>query len=255
MKKHIGVQLYSVRRELGHDFKGTLEKIAAMGYDGVELAGLPGGVTPSDAVKLLASLKLEVVAAHTGLPIGENKIKVIDNAKALGATTIVCGKGPDDFKTIDLVKKSCAQFSEAAANAANAGLRLALHNHWWEFGKVEGRVVFDMMRELLDPRVLFEVDTYWVKTGGGDPVSVIRSLGKRAPLLHIKDGPCKLGQPMLAAGKGSMDFPPILKVANHAEWLVVELDECATDMLDAVRDSLKYLKTIVTAQESEFRSQ
>ena len=244
MKKQIGVQLYSVRNELGKDFRGTLEKIAAMGYDGVELAGLPAGVTSADAVKLLASLKLKVVSAHMALPIGENKIKVIDDTKALGSSTIISGKGPGDFKTPDLLKKSCEQFNEAADAAAKAGLRFAMHNHWWEFEKLEGRIVFDMMLELLDPRVLFEVDTYWVKTGGGDPVSVIRSLGKRAPLLHIKDGPCKQAQPMMAAGKGSMDFPPILKVANHAEWLLVELDECATDMLDAVRDSLKYLKTI-----------
>jgi sugar phosphate isomerase/epimerase len=75
-----------------------------------------------------------------------------------------------------------------------------------------------------------------------DPVSVIKELGKRAPLLHIKDGPCEQGKPMTAVGKGKMDFPPILKVANFAEWLIVELDSCATDMLEAVKESLTYLK-------------
>jgi len=241
MSKPIGVQLYSVRRELAQDFKGTLEKIAAMGYDGVELAGLPQGVTPQVATSLLATLKLAVVSGHFSLPVGENKSKILDDAKALGCKTIISGKGPNDFKTLDLTRQSCALFNEAAAAAEAAGLRFAIHNHWWEFEKVEDRVVFDVMREQLDQRVCFEIDTYWVKTGGGDPVKVVKSLGERVPLLHIKDGPCKQGQPMVAAGKGTMDFPPILKVAK-AEWLIVELDECATDMLEALRDSLTYLK-------------
>ncbi len=241
MSKRIGVQLYSVRRQLAEDFKGTLEKIAAMGYDGVELAGLPQGETPESALKLLKSLKLAVVAGHMALPIGENKDKVIADAKALGVGTIISGKGPSDFKTLELIKQSCAQFSEAAVNADKAGLRLAIHNHWWEFEQLEGRVVFDMMLELLNPLVRFEIDTYWVKTGGQDPAKVVASLGERAPFLHIKDGPCKQGQPMVAAGTGSMDFPPILKVAQ-ADWLVVELDECATDMLEALRGSVTYLR-------------
>ena len=245
MKKKIGVQLYSVRNELGKDFDGVISKIAGMGYDGVELAGLPAGVTPEKAVKLFKSLGLGLSGAHMALPLGENKNKIIDDAKALGITTIIGGKGPNDFKTSELVKQSCDIFNEAANAAKDAGLRVAIHNHWWEFGKIDGRLVFDMMLEQLDPCVFFEVDTYWVKTGGSDPVSIVKSLGKRAPLLHIKDGPCVQGQPMLAAGKGSMDFPPILKVADNAEWLVVELDECATDMLEAVRESLVYLKTVV----------
>ena len=245
MKKKIGVQLYSVRNELGEDFDGVISKIAGMGYDGVELAGLPAGVTPEKAVKLFKSLGLGLSGGHMALPAGENKNKIIDDAKALGITTIIGGKGPNDFKTAELVKKSCEIFNEAANAAKDAGLRVAIHNHWWEFGKIDGRLVFDMMLEQLDPCVFFEVDTYWVKTGGSDPVSIVKSLGKRAPLLHIKDGPCVQGQPMLAAGKGSMDFPPILKVADHAEWMVVELDECATDMLEAVRESLVYPRKTV----------
>ncbi|MFA6292036.1 MAG: sugar phosphate isomerase/epimerase [Victivallales bacterium] len=245
MKKKIGAQLYSVRNELSKDFDGVISKIAGMGYDGVELAGLPAGVTPEKAVKLFKSLGLGLSGGHMALPVGENKNKAIDDAKALGITTIIGGKGPNDFKTPELVKKSCEIFNEAANAAKDAGLRVAIHNHWWEFGKIDGRLVFDMMLEQLDPCVFFEVDTYWVKTGGSDPVSIVKSLGKRAPLLHIKDGPCVQGQPMLAVGKGAMDFPPILKVADHAEWLVVELDECATDMLEALRESLVYLKTAV----------
>jgi sugar phosphate isomerase/epimerase len=246
MKKKIGVQLYSVRDELGKDFDGVIAKIAKMGYDGVELAGLPAGVTPEKAVNLFKSLGLGLSSGHMALPIGENKNKTIDDAKALGITTIVGGKGPDDFKTLDLVKKTCEIFNEAGKNAKDAGLRLAIHNHWWEFVKLDGRLVFDIMLEHLDPCVFFEIDTYWVKTGGADPATVIKELGNRAPLIHIKDGVCKIGAyPMTAVGKGIIDFKPIFKSAEFAEWYIVELDSCATDMLTAVKESLEYLKTVV----------
>ena len=242
MQKRIGVQLYSVRRELAKDFTGVIQAIAGMWYDGVELAGLPPGITPADATALFDSLRLTVASGHFGLPIGENASQVIDGARALGCGMIVSSKGPDNFKTPDLVKRTCEELNEAAANADKAGMRLAYHNHWWEFGNVEGHVVFDQMLDLLDPRVCFEVDTYWVKTGGGDPAKVVTVLGRRAPLLHIKDGPCVSGQPMVAVGKGAMEFAPILAAGRHAEWLVVEIDECATDMLKAVQDSVRYLR-------------
>ena len=244
MSKRIGVQLYSVRRELAKDFTGVIRAIAEMGYDGVETAGLPAGVTPDEATALFSSLGLAMAGGHFPLPVGGDARKAISDARALGCRTIVGGKGPDDFTTPDLIRQSCEQFNEAVANADKAGLRFAIHNHWWEFGTVDGRVVFDRMRELLDSRVCFEVDTYWVKTGGGDPVKVVADLGARAPLLHIKDGPCVQGQPMVAAGKGAMQFPPILAAARQAEWLIVEFDECATDILAALRESLVYLRGI-----------
>lgn len=246
MFKRIGLQLYSVRRELAKDFPGVIKAIAAMGYDGVETAGLPPGVTPADAAALFRSLRLSVAAGHFPLPIGEHASRVIDDARALGCNTIVIGKGAADFKTSDLVKRSCEQFNEAAANADREGMGLAIHNHWWEFEPLEGRLVFERMRELLNPTIGFEIDTYWVKTAGADPARVVADLGVRVPLVHIKDGPCIKGQPMVAAGQGSMQFPPILAAARHAKWLVVELDECATDMLAAVRESLVHLRGLET---------
>jgi sugar phosphate isomerase/epimerase len=71
---------------------------------------------------------------------------------------------------------------------------------------------------------------------------VIRQLGARVPLLHIKDGPAVLGEPMTAVGQGTLDFHEIAAAAqNYAEWFIVELDECATNMMDAVAQSYAYL--------------
>ncbi len=243
MNRQIGVQLYSARNELAKDFKGTLEKIAAMGYDGVELAGLPAGVSSADAVKLLKSLNLSVVSGHMALPVGENKDKVIAEAKVLGVRRIVHSTGRDVCASRESIKNACATINEAAVNAKAAGLQIALHNHWWEFQNVDGELAHKIMLKELLPDVVFEIDTYWVKVGGvTEPATVIKELGARVPLVHIKDGPGVQGKPMTAVGQGCMDFPTILASVTHAEWLIVELDECATDMLDAIRDSITYLK-------------
>jgi sugar phosphate isomerase/epimerase len=100
----------------------------------------------------------------------------------------------------------------------------------------------DVMLEHLDPDVFFEVDVYWVQTAGQDPVQVVHHLDSRAPLLHVKDGPCQMDADMTALGEGVVDIPGVAAAgARSTEWLVVELDRCATDMLEAVRKSYRYL--------------
>nr|MCU0476577.1 sugar phosphate isomerase/epimerase [Anaerolineae bacterium] len=116
----------------------------------------------------------------------------------------------------------------------------AYHNHWWELADLGGTPALYRLRDLLAPSIAFEVDVYWVKLAGHDPAALLRDLGERAPLLHLKDGPLDQPEsPMLAAGTGAMDFPPVLAAA-HAAWGFVELDFCATDMLTAVTASAQY---------------
>ena len=124
-----------------------------------------------------------------------------------------------------------------------AGLTLFLHNHWWEFELLDGRLKFDVFAELA-PRVSYEIDTYWAANFGAvDPAAVVKRYAKRVPLLHVKDGPLVKDQPMVAVGSGKMDFPTVIGAADAKvlQWLVVELDECATDMLQAVRTSYDWL--------------
>jgi sugar phosphate isomerase/epimerase len=121
-------------------------------------------------------------------------------------------------------------------------MTFGIHNHWWEFQKVEGRYVYHVMLELLDPAIFFEIDTYWVQTAGLDPAQVVKELGPRVPLLHIKDGPAVKGEPQVAVGDGVLDVPSIVQAAQGVtEWLVVELDHCATDMIQAVAKSCQYM--------------
>jgi len=239
----IALQLYSVREYTKEDFDATVRKVAGMGYAGVEPAGFPGS-TPEAAGKLFKDLGLAVPSAHTSLPLGAQKNEVLDAMCAIGCQRIISGKGPSDFETLDKIKATCDLFNEASAVAQENGLAFGLHNHWWEYLKVAGagRYVYEVLLEHLDPAVFFQIDTYWVNTAGASSVDVVKKLGARVPLLHIKDGPCVKSEPMTAVGDGVMDFPPIVEAGKpHVEWLIVELDRCATDMLEAVEKSYQYL--------------
>lgn len=238
MSTPIALQLYTVREALAQDFAGVVRQIADIGYVGVETAGFPG-TTLQAAVRLFQDLGLTVCSAHTPLPLGDRQGEVLDTMAALGCQRIVCAYlSPDEYRSLEQIRRNFDMLNEASAVAAANGLSLGLHNHWWEFEPVEGQYPYHLWLEHLDPAIFFEIDTYWVKTAGLDPATVVQEFGERASLLHIKDGPAVKEEPMTAVGEGVMDFPAILQAAgDHPEWLIVELDHCATDMLEAVAKS------------------
>ncbi len=241
MAAPIALQLYSLREAAARDYAAVVRQVAEIGYAGVEPAGFPGS-TPEAAGKLFTEYGLQVPSAHTAIPLGDKKNEVLDAMAAIGCKRIVAGKGPDDFKTLDLIHATCDLFNEAHAVCRQHGLTFGIHNHWWEYLQVEGRYVYHILLEQLDPAIQFELDTYWIKTAGVDPAAVVKEMGPRAPLLHIKDGPCAKGVPQVAVGAGVMDFPAIVRAGGNAtEWMIVELDHCATDMAEAVAQSYRFL--------------
>ncbi len=245
MTKPIGVQLYSVRDALTQDFEGVVRKIASYGYQGVE-PYRNTLTTPQSAADLFKSLGLQVPSAHSPLPVGDDRASVLETMRLYGCTYLVCPSMPrDQFKTVEGIKGICAQLNEANKIARDAGLTLGYHNHWFEYEPVEGTFGYKILAENLDPSIIFEIDTYWAKVGGVDPVAAIHELGARVPLLHIKDGPATTTEaPMVAVGDGSMDIAGILKAGQAAQWLIVELDRCATDMLTAVEKSYANLEIL-----------
>ncbi|MGC9468030.1 MAG: sugar phosphate isomerase/epimerase family protein [Anaerolineae bacterium] len=237
----VALQLYSVRESAAADFEGTVRRVADVGYAGVEPAGFPE-TTPAEAARLFRDLGLAVPSAHLPLPLGDHKQEVLEAMEALGCTNLVSGQGPDAFTSLDAIRQTCELFNEANAVAREHGLTLGVHNHWWEYLRVEGRYPYRMMVDLLDPDIFFQVDTYWVQTAGADVTEVLGFLGERAPLLHIKDGPCDKREPMTAVGDGVMDFPAVLQAAGDVpQWLIVEIDRVAGDMWTAVEKSYAYL--------------
>ncbi len=241
MKPPIALQLYSVREYAEEDFESTVRRVARMGYVGVEPAGFPG-TTPEAAGKLFESLGLAVPSAHMPMPIGDGQEAVLASMATIGCTRLVSGQGPDAFNSLEQIERTCDLFNAANAVARDHGLTFGIHNHWWEYTPVDGVYPYRVMLEQLDPDIFFQVDTYWVQTAGVDVAGVLREFGARAPLLHIKDGPANKAEPMTAVGEGVMDVPALLQAAGEVpEWLIVELDRTAGDMMLAVEKSYDYL--------------
>lgn len=243
MKANVALQLYSVREALAQDFEGTIRRVAALGYGAVETAGFPG-LTPKAAAQLFRSLGLAVSSAHTPLPLGDKQKEALDLLAALDVRRAVCAwMPPERFATLESIRSVAAELNQAAAVFARHDIAFHYHNHWFELWPVEGKLGLLHLLDYLDPAVLLEVDIYWVQTGGTDAAGLLASLGPRAPLLHIKDGPALVEAPMTALGEGVVNIPAAL-AAGAAEWLIVELDRCATDMFEAVGKSYRYLQSL-----------
>lgn len=240
MAKPISVQLYTVREACKDDFPGVLKKIADIGFRGVEFAGLHG-MEPTAVRKILDDLGLQVSSAHMPMPNKDNAQQVIDDCKTLGVPRLVTGPG-GPIDTLANVHACTVKQNAAVALLDGTGIELGLHNHWREFEDTEGRLPEDVMLENV-PGLFAELDVYWIAVGGPDPAETVARLKSRAPLLHIKDGNIDPPQPHTAVGKGVLDMPSIIAAADPGvvDWLIVELDSCATDMMQAVQDSYDYL--------------
>ena len=124
-------------------------------------------------------------------------------------------------------------------------MKFSYHNHDFEYALLDGSPAIYTLEEYLDTSIGFELDTYWIQVAGQDPAKVTARFGERSPLLHIKDGPGNRKADMTAVGDGVVDVPAIIRAGvPYTEWLIVELDRCATDKMEAVAKSYKYLTGI-----------
>jgi sugar phosphate isomerase/epimerase len=249
----IGLQLYTVRNQIEKNIADTLRRSAEFGFEGVETAFWPENMSIKQAGKYLKDAGLTVSSAHIELPIGDQKNTMLEVAETFNCKKMIWHGWPEDkrYSTLDGTKQLVDIYNEANHFAKSNGLQFGLHNHWWEFrNKVDGRYVYQVLLESVEPDIFFEIDTYWVKVAGHDPAKIVGEFGKRAPLLHIKDGPAKWNDslpqdnpdPMVAVGKGTQNFPAVVKAANgNTEWMIVEMDKTATDVFAAIQDSYNYL--------------
>lgn len=243
--KPLALQMYSMREQAQVAPEATIQAVAQMGYKGVELAGFYDK-QPAEIRKIVEDTGMVVCASHMPLADADNKQKVIDDAGALGIDMVGAGLGPKQYETLDGVKEAADKFNFAIDALEPAGITFYMHNHWAEFGMIDGRLAIDLLLEHC-PRLQLQIDTYWCSNfGQNDPVEMVAKYKDRAPLLHIKDGPLTDHKAdHVAVGQGKMDIPGVVKAADESvlKWLIVELDRCATDMLQAVRESCEYLKS------------
>ncbi|WP_167616436.1 sugar phosphate isomerase/epimerase family protein [Maribellus sediminis] len=237
-KKKIGLQLYSLGKELTDDVPAGLKKVAKIGYATAEAAGYRErkmyGYDIAEFKKVADALGLKVSGSHVNPPMrkytNENKseiadfwkVAVEDHAK-LGVTTLV-QPGMPQIENHEDAAMVCEVFNKAGEIAKSAGIKWGYHNHSHEFERIgEGSkrdVVYDLMLNGTDPElVFFEMDVYWTVMGQNDPLEYFKKYAGRFPVLHIKDRKV-LGQ------SGMMNFKNIFTKAyeNGLDEFFVELE-------------------------------
>ena len=266
MPHPLGVQLYTVRSILMKESDRVLKTIAEIGY--TELEG-----NRADLIELLPKIRqygLKPVSCHVETPLITQRWELypdlkeirlddaIDSAKKIGVEYFTLAyispgaRGDGD----DFYRRTADRMNAAGELCKKAGMRMAYHNHAYEFGGKPGMRPIDIFFERLDPSlVAMELDVFWLSVAGQDPVEALKKWKGRVALLHLKDkakdAPHQFAENMPNAafqevGSGVLDFPAILKAAPGAgvKHYIVEQDQTPGDPLDSLRKSFNYLKTV-----------
>jgi sugar phosphate isomerase/epimerase len=236
---NLSVQLYTVRNALAEDFDGTLEQIAGFGYTQVEPFQF---INFLDGLRNLSKHGLSAPTTHVGLLSGDQD-EIFGAAKELGIGTVIePAVREQHWQTEEDIRSTAQQLNAAAEKAAEHGLRVGYHNHWWELeAKVGGKHGLEVLADHLAPEVVLEVDTYWAHAGGADVPALLGRLGDRVVALHVKDGDGSTDtKKQVAVGSGALPVWDFIGAKPEA-LRVVELDDSAGDLLEAVRVSRAYL--------------
>ncbi|MDR1518086.1 MAG: sugar phosphate isomerase/epimerase [Dysgonamonadaceae bacterium] len=250
--KNIYLQLYSVRDDINADFKGTIQKVAEIGYTGVEAAGYADGkfygLEPEEYKKEVEAAGMTVLSSHTGRALDQDVTKTnwdevwkwwdqaIAAHKAAGMKYIVTAWMPTP-KTLAELQSYCDYYNQIGEKCKAAGISYGYHNHNFEFQEIEGQLMYDYMLKNTDPeKVFFQMDVYWVIRGGKAPVDYFVAYPGRFKLLHIKDEK-ELGQ------SGMVGFDAIFRnlATAGAQYAVVEVERYSYTPIESVKLSYDYL--------------
>ena len=257
--KKYGLQLYTVRNDVAKNLTGTLDYIAKAGYSQIELYGFDGntffGKSPKEFKAMFDGLKLTSPSGHYnfGLVLQSGNLdfwkKTIEAANIMGNeyTTIpwldANQRGADTFpKLLELVNKA-AELSKAA------GMKLAYHNHDFEFKKLDnGKSFLQSLLEGTDPSMVdFELDLYWVAYANEDPLAWFNKYPGRFTMWHVKDLTTnKEGKKeSTQVGDGTIDFSKIFEHKKHAglKYAFVEQEAYTMPEEECIKKSIAYMKT------------
>ncbi|MBR2263973.1 MAG: sugar phosphate isomerase/epimerase [Firmicutes bacterium] len=179
----IYIQTYSVIRDYMQDFRGTMKRIAEVGYDGVEFAAGYGGLTPAELKTFLDDIGLKAISTHVGL---DKALENIEFMTAVGAQYLICPSAhmPDKESTLAVARK----LNEIGAQCKAAGLKFGYHNHTQEFNEFDGKYCLDILMENTDPEsVIMELDVGWASCAGINVIDYINKHAGRVELIHAKE--------------------------------------------------------------------
>ena len=248
MKEKVAAQLYTVRDEMNKDYRAVFKELKEMGWPAVQLSALPEGYEPRKVAASLKETGLATAGIHIDFHRLENGLEgVLEEVKLYDTIDIVCPFLPEEYRTAEGYRYVRETLNRVAKQAE--GFRISYHNHDFELEtNVDDRPALQYILEPVpENKVLAEVDVYWVKKGGQEPLSFIEPYRGRMPIIHLKDMTADDRQTFAEIGTGLIDFKPILEWGEKAgvEWYVVEQDTCPGNPMDSLRISLENLNRLI----------
>jgi len=238
----LALQMWSVRTQAAQNLDSVLASLASYGYTGVELTAHHYQLSPTELRDRLDAHGLKAAGTHGPCVDKTHLQQSVETAQALGYNRIGFNFREPDLETADKIKASMDRFAEAAELLKPYGIKVMFHNHWWEYDRLVNGLLPAEMLLCASSQVYAQVDTYWVAVAGQAPSDILKRFGNRVLSVHLKDGPMEKGKQQTALGDGKMDMPHVLSsLPDSVEWVVVELDGCNTDMMEAVRKSAEFL--------------
>ncbi|SMP36300.1 sugar phosphate isomerase/epimerase family protein [Chryseobacterium profundimaris] len=254
-KKTLAIQLYTVRDTMAASPEKTLERLAAMGFTGLEIYGYDGTFfekTPKEFQNILKNTGLRVISSHhtTGIfnqgqgTLLDDWKKSVEDLHFIGSEYMVCSYLFPEERTIENYKKLPELFENSGKVTKDAGIQFAYHNHDFEFEKFDdARNVYDFILENSSPELVkMELDLYWISKAGIDPLAYFEKYPGRFPLWHVKDMKAKT-KDFTEIGNGTIDFERIFKARKQAglEYWFLEQDSSDKDIFESIRISSEFI--------------
>jgi len=246
--KNIGIQLYTFRKEMMIDPKGTLKIIADLGIKQVESAssnlGLFYGLKPAEMKQTCNDLGMTLRSGHTS--IDSKWQDTIAQATESGQEYLICSTLPYQGQTTANYQKVAERFNKAGEECKAANIKFGFHNHNAEFqqDKDTGDVLYDVLLKNTDPKLVhMEMDLGWVLAAGKDPFEYFKNYGARFPLWHLKD---MKGRRSTEFGNGTLDIVGLLKHSKDAgmKYFFIEQEEYPVSALDSMKINMAYMEKV-----------
>lgn len=253
-KNKVGLQLYSLRDLIFKDPKAVLKSVSEFGYKELETFGYNDGKLFGMPVKeygdYVKSLGMKTISGHYGIDLlSKNWEQACADAKSLGQEYVVVPwLNKEFYSSLDVLKQTCATINKGAEVAKKNGLKMGYHNHAFEFQQVEGQLMFDVMLNELDPKLVgIEMDIFWVVNAGYDPIAYFNKYPGRFHQWHVKDMDKSDKSRNADVGTGSIDFKTIFANAKKSgmKHFYIEQETYPNNPTESVKNSIKNLLGIV----------
>lgn len=249
----VGIQLYSLRDELKIGLDKVFEKIASAGYGSVEMFGFSAGDSffkskPEEVADLLKKHKLISPSGHYMLDLfDKDGQQTVEASLALGHKYVVIPWFPPEQRSsLDDYKKIAERINKAALLCKENKLKMAYHNHEFEFVKYDGVSGYDILMEQCDKELVdMELDLYWVQFAKEDPIEIFKGAPGRFKMWHVKDMSKDDPGIQTEVGSGVVDFKTIFKNAELSgmEYFYVEQENLPVPADANIKKSVEYVKS------------